>query len=71
VQHSFNALKKALIFVPFCLVLLTIIKIPCCICILKKSLISAPFMTCHPVLTKGHRYIIMVADYFMKWEKAM
>jgi hypothetical protein len=28
-------------------------------------------MTCHPVSSRGHRYIIVVIDYFTKWEEAM
>jgi hypothetical protein len=29
------------------------------------------FMTCHPHLARGHGYIIVVIDYFMKWAEAM
>ena len=29
------------------------------------------FMTCHPVSTTGHKYIIVVVDYFTKWVEAM
>jgi hypothetical protein len=29
------------------------------------------FMTCNPHSTKGHGYIIVVMDYFMKWADAM
>ena len=29
------------------------------------------FMTCHPPLAQGHRYIIMVVNYFTKWAEAM
>ena len=28
-------------------------------------------MTCSPVSTGGHKYIIVVVDYFMKWAEAM
>jgi hypothetical protein len=28
-------------------------------------------MACHPVLSRGHRYIIVVLDYFTKWVEAM
>jgi hypothetical protein len=29
------------------------------------------YTTCNPPLTRGHRYIIVVVDYFMKWVKSM
>jgi transposase InsO family protein len=29
------------------------------------------FTTCHPVSSRGHRYIIVAVDYFNKWVKAM
>jgi len=29
------------------------------------------FTTCHSVSAKGHRYIIIVVDYFTKWFKDM
>jgi hypothetical protein len=29
------------------------------------------FTTCHPASSRGHRYIIVVVDYFTKWVKAM
>jgi len=29
------------------------------------------FMTCNPVSTGGHHYIIMVVGYFTKWVEAM
>jgi hypothetical protein len=29
------------------------------------------FMTCHPTSSRGHRYIIVVVDYFTKWAEAM
>jgi hypothetical protein len=29
------------------------------------------FTTCHPVSTRGNRYIIVVVYYFTKWAKAM
>jgi hypothetical protein len=29
------------------------------------------FMTCHPTSSRGHRYIIVVMDYFTKWAEAM
>jgi hypothetical protein len=29
------------------------------------------FTTCHPVSARGHRYIIVVVDYFTKWVEAM
>ena len=29
------------------------------------------FMNCNPTLAKGHGYIIVAIDYFMKWAKAM
>ena len=29
------------------------------------------FTTCHPISSRGHRYIIVVIDYFTKWEKAI
>jgi hypothetical protein len=29
------------------------------------------FMTCHPASARGHRYIIVVIDYFTKWVEAM
>ena len=29
------------------------------------------FTTCHPPLAQGHRYIIIVVDYFTKWAEAM
>jgi hypothetical protein len=29
------------------------------------------FTTCHPVSSKGHRYIIVAIEYFTKWVKAM
>ena len=28
-------------------------------------------MTCNPVSTGGHKYIIVVVDYFMKWVEEM
>ena len=28
-------------------------------------------MTCHPVSTQGHKYIIVAIDYFTKWAEAM
>ena len=28
-------------------------------------------MTCHPASTQGHKYIIVVVDYFTKWAEAM
>jgi hypothetical protein len=42
----------------------SIIKICTCILLLY-------FITCHPVSSRGHRYIIVVIDYFTKWEKAI
>ena len=29
------------------------------------------YMTCNPVSTGGHKYIIVTVDYFTKWEEAM
>ena len=29
------------------------------------------FITCHPTSTRGHHYIIVAIDYFMKWVEAM
>jgi hypothetical protein len=29
------------------------------------------FMTCHPALARGHKYIIMAIEYFTKWAKTM
>lgn len=29
------------------------------------------FMTCHPALTSGHKYIIVVVNCFNKWVEAM
>jgi hypothetical protein len=29
------------------------------------------FTTCHPTFAKGHRYIIVVVEYFTKWVEAM
>ena len=29
------------------------------------------FMHCKPTLAKGHGYIIVAIDYFMKWDEAM
>jgi hypothetical protein len=29
------------------------------------------FMTCNPLSTRGHGYIIVVVDYFTKWVKVM
>jgi len=29
------------------------------------------FMTCNPTSARGHHYIIMAMDYFMKWAEAM
>lgn len=29
------------------------------------------FTTCHPTSTSGHKYFIVVVDYFPKWVKAM
>ena len=29
------------------------------------------WVTCNPVLARGHKHIIVTVDYFMKWEKEM
>ena len=29
------------------------------------------FITCNPVLTSGHKYIIVLVEYFTKWEEEM
>jgi hypothetical protein len=29
------------------------------------------YTTCNPPSTRGHRYIIVAIDYFMKWVEAM
>ena len=29
------------------------------------------YMTCSPISARGNKYIIVVVDYFMKWEEAM
>ena len=29
------------------------------------------YVTCNPALARGHKYIIVVVDYFMKWAEPM
>jgi hypothetical protein len=39
--------------------------------IIVGPLVGVDFMTCHLVSTRGHHYIIVVVEYFTKWEEAM